>query len=296
MAYVKLFSTILDSTLWEESVHVRMVWITMLVMADEYGEVGASVPGLAKRAGVDRAHVEQALSSFLAPDPDSRSKENEGRRIEEIDGGWRLLNHDKYRRRRTAEEDRERNAEKQRRWRERNQKVTARLEVTEVTAVDQNTPIRSEQIRSDQITEREREPAAPATPPAVVSKPKRTKGASVPGTRIPDDYTAPASVIEWAHKKLGVDPMPSVDKFVDHWKSSRLPNSVKADWDAALRNWVRTDAEAGKLPAWEPPPEPKPESTEPKIPMPAEVGAELMSLFAQTEQDQLPDCRREVSK
>jgi hypothetical protein len=33
----------------------------------------------------------------MSPDPDSRTPEHEGRRIEVIDGGWRLLNHEKYR-------------------------------------------------------------------------------------------------------------------------------------------------------------------------------------------------------
>ena len=32
----------------------------------------------------------------MSPDPDSRTKDHGGRRIEEIDGGWRLLNHAKY--------------------------------------------------------------------------------------------------------------------------------------------------------------------------------------------------------
>lgn len=218
MAYVKLFSTILDSTLWEESVHVRMVWITMLVMADEYGEVGASVPGLAKRAGVDRAHVEQALASFLAPDPDSRSKENEGRRIEEIDGGWRLLNHDKYRRRRTPEEDRKRNAEKQQRWRDRNQNVTVTGKVTVVTDVDQNTPIRSEQIRADQIrTNKDTEGALPLPADA---------GVSVAKHRDPKPEKFAAEVLE----------------VYEHWISERqrlIPGSGAPKLDGKRKTKVR---------------------------------------------------------
>lgn len=69
----------------------------MLAMADRRGRVWASVPGLANRARVPDDAVRAALLKFLSPDPDSRTKEYEGRRIEEIDGGWRLLNHEKYR-------------------------------------------------------------------------------------------------------------------------------------------------------------------------------------------------------
>ena len=95
MAYVKLFSEILDSTVWRLPSHGRLVWITMLAMSDRDGEVKASVPGLADRARVERAHCEQALAMLMAPDPDSRTPDHEGRRIEKIDGGWRLINHAK---------------------------------------------------------------------------------------------------------------------------------------------------------------------------------------------------------
>ena len=73
-------------------------------MADSRGEVRASVPGLARIAGVSREECLIALDSFLRPDIDSRSQEYEGRRIKEVDGGWLLINHGKYRALRSAEE------------------------------------------------------------------------------------------------------------------------------------------------------------------------------------------------
>jgi hypothetical protein len=97
MVFTKLFSSITESTIWIESANVRLVWITMLAMADSKGRVWASVPGLANRARVPVEDVEEALSKFLGPDKYSRTPDNEGRRIEKIDGGWRLLNHAKYR-------------------------------------------------------------------------------------------------------------------------------------------------------------------------------------------------------
>lgn len=69
----------------------------MLAMADQHGRVWASVPGLANRARVPIEDAQKALDAFLSPDPYSRTPDNEGRRIEPIDGGWRLLNHEKYR-------------------------------------------------------------------------------------------------------------------------------------------------------------------------------------------------------
>ena len=69
----------------------------MLAMADQHGRVWASVPGLANIARVSIEACELALEELQAPDKYSRTTAHEGRRIEPIDGGWRLLNHAKYR-------------------------------------------------------------------------------------------------------------------------------------------------------------------------------------------------------
>lgn len=105
--YTKLFSSITESTVWGESYATRIVWVTMLAMADAKGAVYGSVPGLARRANVTLQEVEQALAAFTAPDAYSRTKDEDGRRIEEIDGGWRLINHAKYSAVRNTEERRE---------------------------------------------------------------------------------------------------------------------------------------------------------------------------------------------
>lgn len=112
--YTKLFSSILDSTVWQTPPHVRLVWITMLAMADRHGVVEASVPGLAIRAGVERRLCDEALEVLSAPDPDSRTPDADGRRIEKVDGGWRLINHGKYRHRMSDDERRERDAARKR--------------------------------------------------------------------------------------------------------------------------------------------------------------------------------------
>ena len=95
--FTKLWSTIIHSTIWREEMHVKVVWITMLAMADRNGCVSASIPGLADAARVSLNECQDALRRLSGPDIYSRTKENDGRRIEEIDGGWQLLNYGKYR-------------------------------------------------------------------------------------------------------------------------------------------------------------------------------------------------------
>jgi hypothetical protein len=137
--YTKLFQSILESTIWLETPPVKVVWITMLAMADRDGIVEASVPGLAKRAGVDREQCEQALALFLAPDHDSRTKDHEGRRIQAVPGGWRLINYDLHRARASAEEAKEKATARQRRHRLMLQKRDAALRsVTGVTSDGSN--------------------------------------------------------------------------------------------------------------------------------------------------------------
>lgn len=119
MSYVKLFGSILDSTIWQTAPHVKVTWITLLAMKDRDGEVESSIPFLAKRAGVTIEQATESLAIFLAPDPWSRTSDHEGRRIEETDHGWRILNHEKYRDKESEAERREKGAERQRRYRAR---------------------------------------------------------------------------------------------------------------------------------------------------------------------------------
>jgi hypothetical protein len=87
-------------------------------MRDKGGVVEASVPGLAKLSGVSIEEAEVALTKFLSPDPYSSSPEHEGRRIERVDGGWRILNHYKYQEKMSQDDIRERDRIRQQHYRD----------------------------------------------------------------------------------------------------------------------------------------------------------------------------------
>lgn len=95
--YVKLFSSILHSSIWSAPSDTRLVWITMLAMADLDGYVRAAPSGLARAANVPLDACLAALAILEGPDPESGTEEYEGRRIEAVPGGWMLLNYAKYR-------------------------------------------------------------------------------------------------------------------------------------------------------------------------------------------------------
>ncbi len=119
LTYIKLFSTLLDSSVWCEPDPIRILWITMMAKADAEGIVRGSVPGLANHARIAIADCRQGLAKFLAPDPDSTSQEYKGRRIEEVPGGWRLLNHARYREMLSLEARREYHKKRQSEYRQR---------------------------------------------------------------------------------------------------------------------------------------------------------------------------------
>ena len=121
--YAKLFTRILDSTVWRENNPTRILWITMLALADRYGYVHNTVPGLADRAKISIEECEYALQRFQQPDKYSWSKQEEGRRIRVVDEGWFLINHDKFRHLMSADETREKTRHRVARWRDAKRKA-----------------------------------------------------------------------------------------------------------------------------------------------------------------------------
>ncbi len=104
MGFTKLHGTIIHSSIWQESAETRVVWVTMLAMADATGTVYASVSGLARAANVNREDCGRALECFLGPDAES-SDGTTGERIKVVPGGWFILNHGNYRDRQTREQE-----------------------------------------------------------------------------------------------------------------------------------------------------------------------------------------------
>ena len=237
--YTKLFGSILDSTVWATPATVRVVWITMLAMADQDGVVEAAVPGLAKRAGVTREDCESALALFLAPDPDSRSKEHGGRRIEEWDGGWRLVNYEKYRDRATKAESAAKSAARQRRYRARqaaNATVTPRN-----AALAKMTQVTHSEAEAEAEAEADKPPfpLSPATPldssdvARIWSEIRRAhRQGSYRIQHTEQEITGLA--IEWAIADHPSDPLAALRRSLEHFAAYSLPEGAFRAWEYRL--------------------------------------------------------------
>lgn len=102
--YAKLFSSIVTSSVWCEDDATLRVWIAMLATSDAEGIVEGSIPGFANLARVSVEQLRTSLEKLSAPDPYSRTPDHEGRRVEAIEGGWRILNYEKHREQAQAKE------------------------------------------------------------------------------------------------------------------------------------------------------------------------------------------------
>lgn len=117
MAYSKLHSSIVGSSLWTEPDSVRILFITLLAMCDKTGIVYGSRAGLGRMANLEPDEADTAWEVLLAPDPNSsdriRSPETQGRRVEEVPGGFKLLNFNYYTALRNDDDRREQNRKAQ---------------------------------------------------------------------------------------------------------------------------------------------------------------------------------------
>jgi hypothetical protein len=96
--YNKIFTKILDSSIWLEPDSTRIVWITMIAAMDETGFCHfAALANLARRANVSLRAAKEAVKILESADKESGDPEFEGRRIERVNGGWIVLNAEKYR-------------------------------------------------------------------------------------------------------------------------------------------------------------------------------------------------------
>jgi hypothetical protein len=117
--YNKIFTKILDSSIWLAPDPHRLIWITLLAAMDEDSNaMFACAANLAARARVSIEYTESALRAFSEPDLNSGDPEYEGRRIERIPGGWHILNGPKYREIVTRSVAREKTRERVQRFRE----------------------------------------------------------------------------------------------------------------------------------------------------------------------------------
>lgn len=222
LTFTKLFSSITESTIWLEPAPTRLVWITMLAMSDRNGFVFGSVPGLAHRARVSLEECRAALATLLGPDNESRTKDHDGRRLAVIDGGWALLNYEKYRKIQNEEAIRESKREHMRRVR--------------------SAPENVESCGSD--IPKWKSPSASSSESGSVldgSDPDRVRA----GTRLVPEEWAPKESHSARCQELGLP----LDEVVTSFREYEF-NREYSDWDRRFSKWITEERTRREANAW----------------------------------------------
>jgi hypothetical protein len=103
--WTPLWSPIVDSSLWEENGEVVKVFMTMIATKDSSHICNLDAYKVAKKCNfrlpdgsVDEVKVLDILKILSSPDKRRKIKqEYDGRRIKAVEGGWLILNGEKYR-------------------------------------------------------------------------------------------------------------------------------------------------------------------------------------------------------
>lgn len=219
MGYTPLYDTMLSGTLYGRWPHTG-IWACLLSRASREGVIDETPQSLAAAIGVPVDMLTTCIHDFMQPDPESRTTEHEGRRLELIDPkrswGWKVINHSKYREKaRKQNYDSNRTASGADAERKRSERES------------RDVPTRPDESRDVPLSEAE------------------ANNSQRRATRLPDDFRlteerkAPALAD-------GLDPQRTFDKFCDYWRAIGGARGRKLDWDATWRNWCRTEADNKK--------------------------------------------------
>jgi hypothetical protein len=210
--YNKIFTKILDSSIWLENQPTRIVWITFIACMDQDGVVAlSSVGNVANRARVSVEEAEAAIKCLESPDIYNPDQDQEGRRIERIPGvGWIVLNSKKYRDIVKAETARLQTRERTREWRAKNKSEDGDADVT---------------VCDENVTLSEAETLA------------QTKAESLFIVENSLNFSPSTTDLAWATKKC---PIVDVALETEQWADHHLAKGTKIkDKTASWRTWMR---------------------------------------------------------
>lgn len=160
--YAKLFTSIYQGTLRGNSNGI-LVFTNMLAHCDKHGICDIHPRAIAEEVGLSQEAVRAAILELEAPDDESRSPEEEGRRIVRMDDhrawGWRVVNYLKYRAIRDEDDRREQNRLAQEAWRLRKQNKPASA------TVSPDQPIQRQKQKQEAEEEKKDPPLAGASDP-----------------------------------------------------------------------------------------------------------------------------------
>lgn len=215
--FIPLFSSTVRSSLWSLSGDCLKVFLTLALEAGPDGVVVASIDGLRRITDIPIDELRKHLDTLESPDPYSkdlsRAPEREGRRLERLHNGWRVVNQEWYR------EEARRQAElfrKRKWWNEKGAAARRDARPTE----KETYPERETQTQTDTETLRLAKGLASSSDPAQSLETTLAPGKDLPESatgiptvirEIPDGFSLPEDIRQDA-RILGLS-----DTEIDHY-------------------------------------------------------------------------------
>ena len=142
--YAKIFASLYQGTLRGRS-HEILVFTNLLAHCDADGNVDIHFRAIAEETGLKTDEVRRAVLNLEAPDEESRSPDEEGRRIIRLDEhrawGWAVVNYKKYRDIKSDDDRRERNRRAVARHRERKRLAQGKAPQSDVIGGNSRSPL-----------------------------------------------------------------------------------------------------------------------------------------------------------
>jgi hypothetical protein len=263
--YVPLFDSVLDGTLFGKWPHTG-IWTCLLSQVDQHGEIDMHPNLLAAKIGVPADLLMSCISDFMKPDPGSRTKDHDGRRLELIDAdsrdwGWRVINHAKYREKARLKAKAQREVESG----ENAKRMNDRRSPPETAADPLSSHLNSTHLNSD-TTQRSAEDdrAAPTTSVGKQPTPEAEMAIALRDLGVNVRSIDPV-LIAWIRDKF------TTQQAIDAVGIARIrkphPEAIHANYlDKILRQPIRPPPASVKAVdriTWRPPPDDEPACTQP---------------------------------
>jgi hypothetical protein len=212
MGFTKLDENILQSSIMAEDAETFKVWIALLASCKENGIAPVSIVYIASICKRSNEEVAESIKKLECPDVYSRSTNDEGRRIRRVDGGFEIINYQKYR---SFTYSNNANAERQRRFREKN-------------------ALRS--VICNDVTESNGDISASVSSSSSLSSSLSLRG-DCKGRFVKP--TIPEIIAYCEERDNRVD----AQQFFDHYESNgwKIGKSAMKNWRASVRTWEKNN-------------------------------------------------------
>jgi len=212
--YTPVFDSVFQGTLCGKYPDLP-VWLVLLALQQRGGIIDAHPSYIATISGLPQADIEAAIRKFCEPDPESRTPDNDGRRLEPLEGvgfGWRVINHRKY-------------AEKARKMASDAQRAADGRNAERMAERNDADPRRPAQTRADPPSD------------SNANKDKKKKPAK---SGMPEGFALSESLASYVTSKIpDCNPAALFEQFCGQAKAKAWEY---ADWDQAFQTYVRNVA------------------------------------------------------